>query len=568
MKICNNCGHSNADEAGFCVACGAGLPGGARSDAQDKRSDKQDKRDKHEKREKREKRGRSERNDGAFTQSVESDISDDTPRGGLLGVIDKGASFEGKHRLIANLALIILAVIVALVVYFASVPVVAYVGPTELFGGIGGYAEDTDDPTSVLNSFVPDGGIIGDYDIDESTGKGSMSVSFTTVNQSFRQLIEALFYIAPSGEKLDELTESVNKATENIMKRMGDEFTDSGSPDMTQEKYLEMQNKFVEVFAEEFSSVNFFGYLLARDGGLVSDGEISENALSTSTTSAILSLAFCLIIAIFAAIIMLVSVIYVIEALFCIITKSKRIKLFAYLGKVLSLAGWGMAFMFAAPMLSVGGGMFAAALVAVIAYFVCGTVYSLSVRSNSVGVTVKRAVSSVLTAVGFFVLCSAVLCNTIKFGDTMSVTVNGVTGYGLYNAFGVLDFLQSENAYASVVYVNAIVGALFYLLLILLVKSNAYKALRRSLKQLAYGKTDETSNTGALIGCVIFGLVAVVLSLASGSYMPTLYSVFDVPSGMDVTWAVNPRVWVTFVAALATLVFGIAYRPEPRRESD
>lgn len=593
MKKCSNCGLENDDNARFCADCGGTL---ADAEAVDKAAPVKD--------------------DDPFANAADvkqpdavegspAEQQDKQPQKGFKGKVvavkNKTVEFEKKHSVILNALVIICALVVIFVSLFAPLKVVTY---------------------GVIELKVPNnGGMIADsYDVKGEYGEDDYSVTTTAhyveIKQSIWQMIGAIGYAAADVEDFVDLQEEVGEAFATLTE--SDELLnlyeklEKAEEDEDQDKYMDIQNDIVELYADCLSDVNILGYALAYsylnlNEALGSLGDIADNlnasdlgdlgdlgdfdiglpgevvgdvdiALKATMTyiDSVYTLVFALVIVILSVVAAIVSLVYLIKAIIGLVKKKPQQKLYKYLGTMLGLSGTSVLLSMFAPLLSVGGGPLAVAVFISVVYFLCGLGGSLLFGKDGLVLTIKRGCIALFGMIAFFLLCSNIFSLTTKTEYATS-TVNGAMGYGWVSFFNILTLFDSMDSSLQGVAVNllnqivpGITGFVTYIILFFAIIF-AFRAYQRTLRRLAFGNIEKSSCSAFAITSVVFFLIAIIASMAvPGAIGNVLVEAMsgdveiDLKTDLVSSFAIRAQVWVSMIFFLALAVVNIAFKPKSK----
>ncbi|MDE6401182.1 MAG: zinc ribbon domain-containing protein [Clostridiales bacterium] len=530
MKKCMSCGFDNEDDAKFCATCGAVLSSDPFEPAP----------------------APTAATDGV--QSAEqpaSEVADNGSgkgNGGFKAKIDsaknKTLAFEKKHSIILNAIVAVCALVIALVALFAPIQTVQYV--------------------AVLGS----GSNMSIEGMDEEADE--VTYCYVEVSQSIWQMIGAIKYIKADENDIKELQTELQKAQTAMQVDLAAWILKNPNADE-----IEQANAMSEIIADNLSDINYLGYVMAVKGDTVIDGEDIGVAISGEYWAAVMSMAFGLIITILAIIMAIFSLVYLIFAIIGMVKKKPQQKLFKYLGLMLALSGAGLSCMFAAPMLKAGGGMFAVALFSAIAYLICGGVGALLADKEGKLVILKRSIIALIAMIAFFILTTNIFCVTLSSVEGGYEALNAPTGYGIFGMLSTIDKMidglgENPSAHLVLSLGSSFTGVIFYILMAGFAISYSYKAMKRSLKRLAFGEVAKSSSNAWMIASAVFMLISIIAGLAlSGMITEKLALVFSENrvelDGISMEWTMRAQVWVSMIMLIIAAVFDMAFKPASKQ---
>lgn len=537
MKKCLSCGSMNDDDSKFCATCGAAYggdpfePSGASETAASDEAPANVNAD--------------VAADGAANGPVDGAANGSSGKSGFKAKVNsaknKTVEFEKNHNLILNMIVAVCALVIALVALFAPIKTVQYV--------------------AVLGSDSN----MNIEDVDEEDN--SVTYCYVEVNQSIWQMIGALGYIKADAADLNELQTELRAAQTAMQVDLAAWMLKNPNADE-----VEQANAAADIIADHLSDINYLGYIMATKGSTSVGGEDIGVSISGEYWAAVLSMAFGLVVTVLAIIMAVFSLVYMILAIINMAKKKPQQSLFKYLGKMLALSGSGLSCMFAAPMLKAGGGMFAVALFTAIVYLICGGAGALLADKERKLVILKRSIIALIAMIAFFILTTNLFAVTTSGADGSYEAVNVPTGYGIYGLLSVIDKVMDmgEHMPISMVFemANGITGVIFYLLIAGFAISYAYKAMKRSLKRLAFGEVAKSSSTGWMIASAVFMLIAIIAGLAlSEMITEKLAQIFEEGATADqfgIKWIMRAQVWVSMIMLVIAAVFDLVFKPAPR----
>lgn len=371
-------------------------------------------------------------------------------------------------------------------------------------------------------------------------GGGTPENEFTVVrsDQSIFQFVRALPYFM--GEKDDD--EAVLKEMQEASAAAEKEFIawlerhESASDD-------EKLQKRYELIAEHLSDVNCFRFI-ALQGGY-------HNTIIWTT------LLLGIVVVVLAAIMTINSLVAAIKCIVGMCKRRTNFGLFPYLKKMFALSTAGVTLTMCAPLLCVGGGMLAVALITAVMYFVCAVVKAVFVNHCDVKTLVLRIVVTLLAAALFVMLCADPFYAT---DVEQNEAVVAPAGFGLYVRLLYM-FAGSDGAGTAFESLPNNLGIAFaqYVAFACVAVPLAAKALLRSLRRIIdmeYGKPSRN-----LAGTAIALAVAVILGLLAKPVYDFCYNSFGEGHYFDMLCKMRPIVWVCVALAASTAIFDkIAFR--------
>lgn len=531
--------------------------------------------------------------------------------GKVVKVKEKAVAIEKKHSVILNALVIACALVVIFVALFAPLKVVTY--------GI------------VYPDTEMSGPIYDDYDIEGKPGDENFAVTTTVhyveVKQSIWQVIGALSYVVfdtynETGEGMDDSINLHKAVTEfrqskeyaEIYKKMIEAEAKQDSDAM-----LEAQNEMVEEFADYLSDINILGYALAKNFTVIMNtideaGDLVDNLssgyddgydddyddgnhfqddiddildkvdavvlASMTYVDAVYTLVFAAVIVVLAIVAAIVSLVFLIKAILGIVKKQPQQKLFKYLAIMLGLSGTAVLLSMFAPLLSVGGGMFAIALFVSITYFLCGLCKSLLFDKDGVVLTAKRAGIALFGMIAFFLLCTRIYSLKTVTENVRTDVVNGAMGFGWVNLFNIMtkiDLLSSiEGGIGHTVgvilfdsIVPGVVGFISYIILFFAMIF-ALRAYQRTLFCLAHGDVKKSSCNGFAITAAVFMLIAIIVNMIMPGIIADVFiemfkeTIALSADELTASWTIRAQVWVSMIFFLAIAIVNIAYKPKSK----
>lgn len=455
----------------------------------------------------------------------------------IASVKDKTLAFESKHNVILNSVMLLCAVVILFVSLFAPIKVNCYVAVERSGSNI--IVENNDEKSAVFST--------------------------VEIKQSIWQMIGSVWYVKASDETKKELSSDVLKAM--TAAQIAYAAWNASNPGADS---IERQNAMAEIIADNISDINYLGYIMATKDDSQIGGEDMPVSISGEYWAAVVSMAFGLLVTLFAVIIALYSLVKIISAVVNIVRKKPQVGLYKYMIKVLTLSGIGMMFMWSAPMLTAGGGMFAVSVFVAVCMLIFAFAGGLISGNTEFFVIVKRAVAALLCMIAFYILCGNIVVSTITDPSGRSTGYNGSAGYGLYSMLAAIDTIieisgsggEADTA-ALISAAHGLIGVIVYLVAAGFVMGYAHKVYARSVKRLAFGEGKSNGNI-MMIATVVIMAVAIVLGFMSNTFETMFIEKLfrGSVSGYKGEWMMRGQVWTSMILILLAVIFNKAFDPE------
>ncbi len=551
MKYCQSCGKQLDDEAKFCFSCGSPQAVVQSAPQPKKKASKPEP-------------------ETQPTEVADPPVSEPTAatepeaeetqqpkekKGGnkIVGFRDKTVAFEKKHSLIVNLLVLCCSFVVILVALLAPVKVSFYIGGEDFLK------------------------------MDGNAAKTDVTCSYVEVDQTIFDMIGALFYVSPDLDDLNELSKEYSQAKQNAQT----EYMAWAFSNPTADKY-EQQTAAAEILADHLSDMNLLAYALVAnyeftlddvmgglnasyddydyDGSSGSDNyDPAKDIRLTNYVASIMTMVCGLVIALLAIATAIVSLVFLIKAIIGVCKKKPLVKFNKYMLVMLALSGAALPLMWASPMITVGGGMFAISVFTAVMLFVTSVFTSLVVRGDGWAVVLKNGTVALLTMIAFYLMCGNIFCYGMT-QSTYSTSYNVKPGFAFYNMFNSILVDTSSD----IVIGASIVGMMLYVFTSGFVMSWTYKAFTRSMRRLVKGESS-ASPIAMMITALVMMAIIIIGGLMSGTIISAFESVSSSNSEMgdilsklepEISWTMRAQVWVAAVLMLAAVIFYFVFKPE------